>query len=683
MRLWAIVAGFLICFAFTGMAQTSQQPFVDVYHSSWTTKDGAPRGVTSLAQTRDGYLWIGTIFGLYRFDGTHFSNYTDADDVPNLPGTIIMALTADDGNGVWAGYDRGGISHIARDHVANIKLPINLRDNGVYGIYCCAQHSVWVIAGDTILRWKNGAWEDLASQQGLPRSSYWGLFFDRSGNIWASSPTGIYEWRSGEEHFSLFSKKITNAKQFAQARDGAIWIADGAGNIRSLISTCSQSSSSLRVTSSILFDAVGKLWIGSDEHGVIRTTPSSIRCHDLKQSESFTTVNGLTSNTTRALLVDNFGDIWVGTSTGIDRFRPRHFTPFGVQYFNQPPGLAAATDGSVWIQKPNHKLIHVSDKSAHEIGPLRETSPLTSDSGSGVWLFDRWGQYLLHYNSAEHLDRKVPAPPTLFHPTAKSIVSKADGSVLITFEGNGLWSYSEHWRLIDLFPNMTPTTINQDGETTWAGYKDNFIVSLNRDNRQKYDSSNGLDIDTPLVITCHDAVLWAGGTRGVDFMVRGRFYKLRVRAPERLRGVSGLVFDNSGDLWLNTGFGAMQIKSKEVSKAIQNPQYAAITEVYGTADGVIGFPAQRWPTPSLIQDGYGRLWFGTFGNLVNMHPSVLAAPRSKPFVDLQFIRINGKRIVASDLNGPTILLEGGRMNRIEFHFTAVDLDHPNHIIFRY
>src|SRR2546430_143860 len=43
------------------------------YHSQWTARDGAPTAVTTLAQTRDGFLWLGTDSGLFRFDGVQFS----------------------------------------------------------------------------------------------------------------------------------------------------------------------------------------------------------------------------------------------------------------------------------------------------------------------------------------------------------------------------------------------------------------------------------------------------------------------------------------------------------------------------------------------------------------------------------------------------------------------------------
>lgn len=665
-------------------AQTAEQPLVDIYHSSWTTKDGAPRGITSLAQTQDGYLWIGTSLGLYKFDGSRFAEYPEYDDAPKLPSVTIKSLASDDSGGIWVGYDHHGISHIAAGHLTNIPLPRRFENAAVEHIYCCAQQSIWVLASDTILRWKDGSWEDLAALQSLPRSSFSALFFDQQGNIWASSPLGTYEWRKDEKRFVLTSK-AANATQLAESNGGTIWANDRLGDIQPLGSKCMQPNPGKGVLSrsSFVFDSVGHVWTGSEEHGVSRSTASDASCPNLKASQFVTTANGLTSNAARAVMVDHFGDIWVGTSMGIDRFRRRIFEPFGEQDFNSYPAIASAPDGSMWIQKQGHRLLHVTDRGTHEVGLPRFLCPIFADSHSGVWLFDFYEQALLHFNAAEVLDRKIPSPGPNSSLLSQNIVSSVDGTVFVTFAQNGLWSYSDKWTQIDGNQSKSPTALMQDGDTNWAGYFDNAIVSRTNKRQKKFGVTEGVEVGTPLVMARHNDILWAAGTEGVDFLVGHRFHCLLVRAPERLRGVSGLTFDTNGDLWLNTGFGAIQIKSTEVAKALQNPDYRAITEVYGSADGVIGLPTLTWPVPSLARDAGGKLWFATAGNLVSIDPRVLSAPRSKPFVDLQFIRINGRRIAAHELTERGISLKGGRMNRIEFHFTAVDLDHPNHIIFRY
>src|ERR1700728_3411955 len=68
--------------------------------STWTTQQGLPQNfVTALAQTPDGFLWVGTLNGLVRFDGLHFRGFSQ-DGPPELQG-FIGALVRDGGDGLW------------------------------------------------------------------------------------------------------------------------------------------------------------------------------------------------------------------------------------------------------------------------------------------------------------------------------------------------------------------------------------------------------------------------------------------------------------------------------------------------------------------------------------------------------------------------------------------------------
>src|SRR5215813_14822548 len=86
----------------TTKSQLSQQaaaPLEDMAHMSWVRRDGAPSDITALAQTKDGYLWIGSRLGLFRFDGLQFSSYPFTSADPHLPSSDIYALAADNDGG--------------------------------------------------------------------------------------------------------------------------------------------------------------------------------------------------------------------------------------------------------------------------------------------------------------------------------------------------------------------------------------------------------------------------------------------------------------------------------------------------------------------------------------------------------------------------------------------------------
>jgi ligand-binding sensor domain-containing protein len=90
---------------------------MQVGHDSWTFKDGAPSDVTCLAQTNDGFLWLGGPNGLFRFDGTRFEPFNSPFG-DRLLSTNLYSLFAPPSGGLWIGYTFGGFSFLDKGRVA-------------------------------------------------------------------------------------------------------------------------------------------------------------------------------------------------------------------------------------------------------------------------------------------------------------------------------------------------------------------------------------------------------------------------------------------------------------------------------------------------------------------------------------------------------------------------------------
>src|SRR6267378_922791 len=89
------------------ISATSSTPHFAV--EPWTTEKGLPENsVFSVLQTRDGYLWLGTGYGLARFDGIHFKTF-DETDAPGLNSGKILGLFEDSRGNLWIGTETEGI----------------------------------------------------------------------------------------------------------------------------------------------------------------------------------------------------------------------------------------------------------------------------------------------------------------------------------------------------------------------------------------------------------------------------------------------------------------------------------------------------------------------------------------------------------------------------------------------
>src|SRR6201998_4240406 len=116
-------------------ALDSDRTIAQFAHTAWGPKEGAPSPVTALAQTPDGYLWLGGPDGLYRFDGVVFERYQPQSGGPFPAGAVSSLLPLPNGD-LWIGFRSGGISLLRNRHATNYTT----RD-GVPGgvVWCFAQ----------------------------------------------------------------------------------------------------------------------------------------------------------------------------------------------------------------------------------------------------------------------------------------------------------------------------------------------------------------------------------------------------------------------------------------------------------------------------------------------------------------------------------------------------------------
>src|SRR2546423_7515092 len=91
----------------SALALDSQKAITQFSHTAWSGKDGIPGPVRAMAQTQDGYLWLGTEAGLYRFDGLRFTPYEPSRAHPH--GAAVLSLLAARDGSLWMGFGSGRV----------------------------------------------------------------------------------------------------------------------------------------------------------------------------------------------------------------------------------------------------------------------------------------------------------------------------------------------------------------------------------------------------------------------------------------------------------------------------------------------------------------------------------------------------------------------------------------------
>jgi ligand-binding sensor domain-containing protein len=153
---------------------------VQVGHDSWTFQQGAPTEATCLAQTNDGFLWLGGPNGLFRFDGTRFEPFSSPFG-DRLLSTNLYSLFAPPSGGLWIGYTFGGFSFLDKGRVTNYSSGIG----SVYGFAQDRDGIVWAGASTGLWRFDHSGWQHIEVEWNAPAGSVTRVGFDSEGVLWA------------------------------------------------------------------------------------------------------------------------------------------------------------------------------------------------------------------------------------------------------------------------------------------------------------------------------------------------------------------------------------------------------------------------------------------------------------------------------------------------------------------
>jgi len=205
------------------MAAGARPLLTDYTHTAWTELDGAPAGATKFAQGADGWLWIASPTGLYRFDGVSFER-TERVYGHALESSNLMALASAPDGALWVGYRVGGISVFRKDGTHTYAEADGLAPVGALHIEVAPDGAIWVAMRDGVAVLPAGGkrFQRLGQESGLPTMGIFQILFARDGTTWIGTNMGAFFRKHGESRFSqAWPRKALVA--LCEAPDGTIW----------------------------------------------------------------------------------------------------------------------------------------------------------------------------------------------------------------------------------------------------------------------------------------------------------------------------------------------------------------------------------------------------------------------------------------------------------------------------
>jgi signal transduction histidine kinase/ligand-binding sensor domain-containing protein len=668
-------------------------------HTAWKIRDGFSKGaIKSIAQTPDGYLWLGTEFGLLRFDGVRAVPWQLPSDQP-LPSDDIWSLLVARDGALWVGTAKG----VARWKDGRLTVYGELAGRIVWRLLEDRQNTVWVSAA-SVPAGRLCAIRDrevkCVGDDGSLGYGVTALHEDRKGSLWLGVADGIWHWAPGPPRFFPLPGEQDNIQAFDEDRDGALLVTTR-GGVRRFVNGRPESYRVSGPTTSLkplllLRDRDEALWIATIS-GVVHASGG--------KTNRFGQADGLSGEDVRALFEDREGNIWVGTTGGLDRFRD-----VVISAVSEKQGLSnsrafavrVAADGKLWLGTSDS--LEKWDNGQFTSYRARARQPAVENSrqivvkglpdhGIGSVFPDGRGRIWMATSTAFGYvegDRFV-ARPDVPARAVRSFAQDPEGNVWIADQQAGLISVApsgdvEHipWAALGRKDFATVMIADPVRGGLWLGFWDGGIGYFdNRQLRESYSAADGLGEGRITTLRfASDASLWVGTQGGLSHVRNRAVTNLNRKNGLPCDSVHWVIADDGGSLWLDTPCGLVRVAREQVEAWMADARRSITAVVFDNADGArlqAGFPAGYEPFVGKAPDG--RLWFVGPNGANTVDPRRLNFNNLPPPVHIEELIADRKpfdvRTGASRVDLPALTRD------LQIDYTALSLVAPEKVRFRY
>ncbi|WP_026849736.1 hybrid sensor histidine kinase/response regulator [Gemmatimonas phototrophica] len=631
--------------------------------------------IATVAQTPDGYLWLGTRRGLVRFDGLNTTLF-DPRNTPALPASTINALSVDRTGALWISTDRGlavregsTFRRIAADQIPAGTTWEVVRDR---------RGRVWV-SGSFGVRVGDGT--RFTAVPGFNEHIY-SLIEDQRGRIWMGGRKVLASYVEGEtEPVRWAPSNQLRVYDMALAPDGSLWVGVREGaqqldisdpariTLKTTVSTAN--AGALAQVWSMTIGPNGALWLGTDTRGVLRWDGEQLRPVDAGERKTIDPVWWLTR--------DLRGNVWAGTAGGLARYRSSAFRTVTA-------GLSATStwsvrgdvNGTPWASTEDGQVSWFDGARWRPVfsGTINLAAPVLWPTPDGAMLAsDSEGRLLrLTKSGVTDISARVGFP----EGTLLSVFQDRDGAIIGT-TSVGLLRSSEGrvdslYRRAGLAARDEARVIMRDtsGRLLIGGRGLTIIDDVAV---QRIGHREGLSDTAVLALHSTPHALWIATADSGLFVMRGSRVVSLSRANVRLgRGINGIMDDASGYLWLTTRSGLMRAAVAELLRASEDTTRSVAVRQFDRSDGLPTTDFNSDYQNQLFRDNSGRIWLPTYAGPVLLTPTAVVADTVPPQAHIESVQVDG---VLQPL-GAAIRLSG-HPDRVEVTFSATNALVPRRV----
>lgn len=697
-----LVVGSLSAFAYS---EADPRPASRHLVHVWRAEDGLPQNsVTCLAQTPDGYIWVGTRRGgLARFDGIRFVHFTPQ-TTPELPDVEIEHLTVDATGALWISTGVESISLYRDGRFYKVReprapprwhptAPVATYSNEVLfastGLELRRLHRnqpnpdpevltpmpalgsktrsicqdrdgvLWYATQDRWLgRFLNGRFQELPAQSGLAERRVNSLVTDKAGQVWAATSRRVALWREGEfqDRTPIQGATPEDILQLTPTGEDSLWVCEP-NRLRRLeqgkwvaeAKDWLTREGAVTTPPRFLGDAEGGLWVIDYGVGVRHVRPDG-------EVWRLTEKDGLPSRFISCALEDREGNVWLGTvGGGLARIRERVFQVFGAEqgvFGEAVQSICEDAQGSLWLGLASGDLLQ-KDSAGFRAVPLPqpverglESVTVFPGASNALWIGS------LHGGVMEWCDGQVKlpfAPERLLNASARVLFQDSTGRLWI---GSGAGLYAWQTNRLTLF-GKRQGFVEQVGIGAFAEYPPGEVwIGTGAGDLWKFKDGQFTCFSPPKdwprtriasLLPQTDGVIWIGTLGGGLLRLQaGDFKRVTTRDGLSDDTITQLLSDAEGDLWAGSHAGILHLKKAQLERFFAGQDDKLECRAFGRFDGLQALECSGGFQPACWRARDGQLWFATVKGAVAVRPEEVTVNRLPPPVLIEELRVDGK-----------------------------------------
>lgn len=623
---------------------------------TWNIADGLPdQSIEAVAQTPDGYLWLGTPHGLARYDGFGFEVTADRTHGMLREFGVSCLLVAKDGE-LWVGSIGGGITRISHNQVG-VGYEPGSEGLTVRALYQDENATVWAATGHGLFRFDGNRFVQYGPLGDQVLTS---ISTDRSGGMWLA----------GAKLFHVSGGKVSNIPLPYRSTDevihgvavtegGQLWVGTPHGlyemQRNGELHPVPEVSGHVRA---VYADHSGALWIATTEEGLSVRQVNGKFVRPVGMDERM-------NQTIRVFTQSSNGEIWAGTTAGLIRMSPSGMNLYPIST------VAGADFGSIFIDSKNDVWLSAGSLTRFKNGrefavqlPIRRRVPIRAyfeDSDGATWIGTLGdGCYRIQRGQIQHFNSEQ---------LIRGFLEGPGGEIWIaTDAGMARWRNGRFQSFRDSSPMMSGAvramTLDSDG-SVWVGTAEGL-----------YKIQNGRIIDPELahllrhqrIWALHEGrgnMLWIGAESGLYIWRQGRLTHLSFDNEQaQAQPVLSILEDARDRILLAQPREILRLERKDLVDALSGASHMPDSSIYETK---VGTPPELFEVAketgaelygtipvSAQADSHGGAWYASYLGLVHIGPGSIQHDFSPPPLVIKQIDVDGIIVQADQsLNLPS------------------------------